>query len=151
NHTFELFLNPHFEAIWEDGSKALSHDKGVTSCTVDVNGVSLDIKTLHLIPFRRFNIDPHSNDAEAVLKDVQDKLINEGQNTLIQGDFNLDFSTLKFILPTFMQNMEEVIRNQPTNPKGRKLDHVVFRGLNLESSATINEVLTDHYPVVTKF
>src|SRR5690606_21752745 len=81
NHTFELFLNPHFEAIWEDGSKALSHDKGVTSCTVDVNGVSLDIKTLHLIPFRRFNIDPQSNDAEAVLKDVQDKLINEGQNT----------------------------------------------------------------------
>lgn len=151
NHHFELFLNPHFEAIWEDGSKALSHDKGVTSCAVDIDGVTFDVKTLHLIPFSRFNIDPHSNEAESVLEDVMDKLRSDFPNLLIQGDFNLDFSSLKEILPTFMQNMDEVVQNLPTNPKGRKLDHVVFRGLYLNGSSTIDTVLTDHYPVITKF
>lgn len=151
NHTFKFFLNPRYEAIWKDGSKDLSHDKGVTGCTIDVNGASLDLKTLHLIPFRRFNIDPQSTEAETVLKDVQDKLISESQKLLVQGDFNVDFSSLKEILPIFMQNMEEVIQNQPTTPKGRKLDHVVFKGLSLKSSSPFGEVLTDHYPIVTKF
>lgn len=151
NHTFELFINPVYEAIWEDGSKAVSHDKGVTGCTVNVNGILLDVKTLHLIPFRRFNIDPQSNDAETVLDDVQHKLENDSQRLLVQGDFNLDFSSLKAILPAFMQNMEEVIQDQPTNPKGRKLDHIVFTGLGLESSLALDGVLTDHYPLVTKF
>jgi len=151
NHTFELFFNPFYETIWEDGSKAISHDKGVTKCTVNVMGSSLDIKTLHLIPFRRFNIDPQSNDAGAVLDDVQHKLKNDSQSLLVQGDFNLDFSSLKAILPTFMQNMEEVIQNQPTTPNGRKLDHIVFRGLSLEKSSALDSVLTDHYPVVTNF
>jgi endonuclease/exonuclease/phosphatase family metal-dependent hydrolase len=151
SHDFELFLNPHYEAIWEDGSKALSHDKGVTSCTIDIEGVSFDVKTLHLIPFRRFNVDPESKEAKLVLEDVADKLGGDSSNILIQGDFNLDFSSLKEILPTFMQNLNEVIQNLPTNPKGRKLDHVVFRGLNLESSLPIDTVLTDHYPVISKF
>jgi len=151
NHSFELFLNPHYEAIWEDGSKALSHDKGVTACAIDMDGVALHVKTLHLIPFRRFNIDPQSKEAELVLEDVAEKLRSDSPNLLIQGDFNLDFSSLKEILPTFMQDMDEVVQNLPTNPKGRKLDHVVFRGLGLESSSSIDTVLTDHYPVITKF
>jgi endonuclease/exonuclease/phosphatase (EEP) superfamily protein YafD len=70
---------------------------------------------------------------------------------LVQGDFNLDFSSLKEILATFMQNTEEVIQNQPTNPKGRKLDHIVFSGLSLVKSSVLDDVLTDHYPVVSKF
>jgi endonuclease/exonuclease/phosphatase family metal-dependent hydrolase len=151
NHDLELFLNPHYEAIWEDGSKALSHDKGVTSCIVDIDGIKLDVKTLHLIPFRRFNVDPQSKEAELVLEDIVNKLRSDSPNQLIQGDFNLDFSSLKGILPTLMQNMDEVVQNLPTNPKGRKLDHVVFRGLSLESSSSIDSVLTDHYPVITKF
>ncbi len=150
-HNFELFLNPHYEAIWEDGSKALSHDKGVTSCAVDIDGVTFDVKTLHLIPFRRFNVDPKSKEAKLVLEDIADKLRSDGSNILIQGDFNLDFSSLMEILPTFMQNLDEVIQDLPTNPKGRKLDHVVFRGLSLESSSPIASVLTDHYPVISKF
>lgn len=151
NHDFELFFNPHYEAIWEDGSIALSHDKGATSCAIDIDGVAINVKTLHLIPFRRFKVDPQSKEAESVLEDVVDKLRSDSPNLLIQGDFNLDFSSLKEILPTFMQNMDEVVQNLPTNPKGRKLDHVVFRGLSLESSSSIDSVLTDHYPVITKF
>ncbi len=151
NHSFEFFFNPHFEAIWEDGSKAKSHDKGVTGCRVDVNGVLVEIKTLHLIPFRRFNVDPHSSNAKVVLNDVQDKLKSESPTLLVQGDFNLNVASLNEMLPTLMQNMDEVIQNLPTTPKGRKLDHVVFRGLSLDTSSAIEGVLTDHYPVVTSF
>ena len=151
NPAFELFFNPRFEAIWEDGSTATSHDKGVSGCTVNLSGVALDVKTLHLIPFRRFNVDPQSKEVEPVLEDVVDKLRSDSPYLLIQGDFNLDFSSLKEILPTFMQNMDEVVQNLPTTPKGRKLDHAVFRGLGLESSSPIDTVLTDHYPVITKF
>lgn len=151
NHNFELFINPRFEATWEDGSKALSHDKGVTSCTVDIDGVIFNVKTLHLIPFGRFNVDPWSEEARLVLEDITVKLRTDSPYLLVQGDFNLDFSSMKEILPIFMQNMDEVVQIAPTTPKGKKLDHVVFRGLSLEGSASVDTVLTDHYPVISKF
>lgn len=50
-----------------------------------------------------------------------------------------------------MQAMDEVVQNLPSNPKARKIDHAVFRGLSLERSTVAENVPTDHYPVVTTF
>ena len=150
-HTFRLFLNPHYEIIWEDGTKALSYDKGVTQCTISVGRLSFDVMTLHLIPFRRFSIDPQSQDASAVLVDVQDKLTGGGQRLLVQGDFNLDFSSMSIVLPAFMQEKSEVIQSLPTTPDGARLDHIVYKGMSLEKSTVLDDVVTDHFPIVSSF
>ncbi|HET7302844.1 MAG TPA: endonuclease/exonuclease/phosphatase family protein [Candidatus Saccharimonadales bacterium] len=152
DHQYAQFQNPHYEVIWEDGSTAISHDKGVTACNVDTGDGELVVKTLHLIPFRRFDIDPESDKAADVLSDVQTKVAGDAVRLLIQGDFNLDYSTLRAVLPTILtDDVQEVTQDAPTTPKGRKLDHVIFRGIQLEGSSVRDTVLTDHYPVITTF
>ncbi|MFO0955814.1 MAG: endonuclease/exonuclease/phosphatase family protein [Candidatus Saccharibacteria bacterium] len=151
-HDFQLFWNPHYEVIWEDGRKASSHDKGVTSCQLDVEGAKLTVKTLHLIPFGRFNVDPFTGGAEEVLLDVQNKLRSEAEQLLIQGDFNLDTQQLQDILPaTISGDTQEILQNDITTPNGRRLDHIIYLGLELRDSETITTVATDHYPVVARF
>lgn len=151
-HDFQLFHNPNYKTEWEDGRKATTHDKGVSSCVVHFHEVSLAIKTLHLIPFKRFRVDPLSAAATNVIADVQTKLRSDSERLLIQGDFNLDLIRIREVLPTAFDNQtEEVPQERATRVNGRRLDHIIFRGLRLLSSTTINSVLTDHYPIVSTF
>ena len=152
NHDFQLFYNPHFQVVWEDGSIAVSHDKGVTSCEIDIDDTKIALKTLHMIPFRRFGVDPLSKEAEMVLNDVQTKLKGNNDRLLIQGDFNFDQESLMAILPSlFTKEVKEIPQKEPTTPKGRKYDHIIYKGLTLTESNTVKDVLTDHYPVVSEF
>lgn len=152
SHTFELFINPQYKNIWEDGSIAVSHDKGITSVEVEVDSKKARIITTHLIPFRRFDVDPISTEAEVVMEDIQNKLHNMSNIVLIQGDFNLDYVSLRTILPNlFINDMGEVLQTVPTTPKGRKYDHVLFRGLKMKKTYTNDTALTDHFPVITVF
>lgn len=151
NHQFQMFYNPHYQAEWEEGV-VTSHDKGITTCDVDINGQTLTIMTLHAIPFRPFNIDPLSEDAREVREDMQAKIQTDSELVLLQGDFNYDEKSLKSLLPSiFEPRLSEALQSQPTTPKGRYYDHVAFRGLRLESSFADSSKLTDHYPVISKF
>ncbi len=151
NHSFQLFTNPHYEVDWEDGGKAVSHNKGATTCTLNIDGKPVVIITLHAIPFRRFEVDPLSEAAKPVLEDMQRKLRVEGKDFIIQGDFNLDYRQLANVLPNlFRAEVNEVTLEEPTTPKGRRYDHVIFSGFKLVSMQILNDVLTDHYPVVTR-
>lgn len=151
-HRSELFINPYWQVKWENGSYATSHDKGLTSCQVDLGGDNLLIQNLHLIPFRRFEIDPIKDCAE-VLKDVETKIGDYEGPRIVQGDFNLDKGSLRSYFPNlFMAGILEVIQREPTTPSGRKLDHVLYSGMTLVKSLVIKEnILTDHYPIVTTF
>lgn len=150
-HSFHLFYNPRWDVVWEDGSTAITHDKGVTNCSIEIDGITLDVKTLHMIPFRRFKVDPLSEKATPILKSVEQYLNSTVEHLLIQGDFNLDFLELKPLFKSLLSGVEEVIQTDPTTPKDRRLDHVLYRGLSLVQSKPFSNVLTDHYPVVTEF
>lgn len=150
-HVFELFVNPKYEVVWEDGSMAISHDKGVTKVHAEIDGRTLEVATTHLTPFRRFGIDPLSNEAEAVIADIQDKLQTTGP-TLIQGDFNLDFEALAPVFPKlFAGGLREITQTGSTTPKGRAYDHILFREMKLASSYVEASATTDHYPLVATF
>lgn len=151
-HTFKLFYNPNTKALWPGGRTVASHDKGITSCNIQLPTISLNVKTLHLIPFRRFAIDTQSLRARDILLDVQSKLSDNGKHVLIQGDFNLDFISLQEVLPVmFDLETKEIPQNAFTRADQRRLDHVIYRGLTFVDSRTIDTVLTDHYPVVSRF
>lgn len=152
-HTFVLFKNPKLSITWEDGGTATSHDKGVTSCILQIGDVSLMVKTLHSVPFRRFQVDPMTETGQAILADMRAKLESPEPHLLIQGDFNLNFDRYKPVWPQlFSGQLMEIPQEMPTTPKGRKYDHVLYRGLTpKESSAIEPRALTDHFPVVTIF
>lgn len=151
-HSFEWFTNPNFEIVWEDGSIAHSHDKGRTRCTVMLgDAVSLTVQTLHTIPFRRFKIDVKSQNAKDVLKDMSSKLSCDGIG-LIQADFNLDATSLTGLFPKlFKQEWKEVFQGKPTTPRGHHYDHILYRGLKALGSKVVNDIGTDHYPIVSTF
>lgn len=153
NHHIELFNNPKVRIEWEDGSIATSFDKGFSSCDVDVNGIKISVTTLHLIPFRRFDISLDSKLATEILTDVSNKLGTNSDIRLIMGDFNIDDSHLVSYFSELFREQElgEVEIDVPTTPKGRRYDHVMFKGIRYKSKQINSSVLTDHYPVVCTF
>ena len=153
NHTFGLFNNPKIRIEWEDGSIATSFDKGFSSCEVDIDGHKVCVTSLHLIPFRRFDISLDSKLAKEILDDVSSKLSISTDTAIIMGDFNINDSHLATYLPTLFAkySLEEVDIDEPTTPKGRSYDHVLFRGLEYQLKQVDSRVLTDHYPVVCDF
>jgi endonuclease/exonuclease/phosphatase family metal-dependent hydrolase len=152
NHSFSLFFNPHFKAKWDDGSIVTSHDKGLTKCTLTMEGRDLCVMTLHAIPFRPFGVNPLSDDAKEVREDMQKKLQNGKPLVLLQGDFNFNEKSLKALLPELLTSgMEEAIQETTTTPKGRFYDHVVYKGFRLLHTGVDKSALTDHYPIESVF
>ncbi|OGG41152.1 hypothetical protein A2118_03720 [Candidatus Kaiserbacteria bacterium GWA2_50_9] len=150
NHSFELFLNPKYRLERPDGSVWISHDKGVSRCTIDAS-IPLTIETTHLIPFRRFGIDVSKKGAE-VIRDVSNKLKTDAPHLLIQGDFNMDGDSLADFIPElFEDNLQEVHLGKPTTPKGRNYDRVLYKGLQPIKTIVLDSAMTDHYPVYTEF
>lgn len=150
---FQFYTNPNKETTSDDGlSIWRSHDKGRTRCSIDLGGITLQVTTTHLVPFRKFNIELSSEEGRSLLQDIESKLISSANHQLIQGDFNLDMPLLSVVLPELTRNsFQEVQQDTPTTPKGRRYDHVIFQGIKLIQSEVTGTVLTDHYPITTKF
>lgn len=153
NHSFEFFKNPNFQVTAENGDVWKSHDKGYTLATIEIKeGINLNLGTLHLVPFRRFNRQYTDPEVLTALKNVSDVVLNGiGERTLIQGDFNLDSQSLRPYFPELLEKLNEIEVMEPTTPKGRKYDHVLYKGINVVSDRIGNTVLTDHYPIISEF
>ena len=151
--SFEVFFNPKYQVIWEDDSDAISYDKGIITVALELsNKQRLIVQTLHLIPFRRFNIEPLSDETLKFRGDVESKIDKSSSPYLLQGDFNFDNASLKEFLPQiFKTGLNEINQIEPTTPKNRRYDHILYRGLKLESTKTRSNVKTDHYPVLAEF
>lgn len=152
NHKFDLFYNPKLRKVWPNGEVWISHDKGISSCDVKINGSGFGIATLHMVPFRKFDTDIQSEIVQKVLSDIESKIALEIDRFVIQGDFNLDNSSLKQYFPGFISGgNREIEINSPTTPGNRKYDHVLYRGIDLVSFEIDKSVFCDHYPLLTKF
>lgn len=152
-HHFGSFENPQIRIKWEDGSIATSFDKGYSSCQVDFGNRIISVTTLHLIPFRRFEIPLDSERAKKILSNVSSSLVVNNESAIVMGDFNIDDIQVATYLPDLFTNytLDEVVIDEPTTPKGRKYDHVLFKGMRYSSKVIKNSVLTDHYPVICDF
>jgi endonuclease/exonuclease/phosphatase family metal-dependent hydrolase len=151
-HWTELFINPLWQADWETGALATSHDKGLSTSDLALDDTNLRVQNLHLIPFRRFGIDP-AGEGTDVIRDVQLKIGDYEGPRIIQGDFNIDSSSLSTYFPDlFIGGISEVEQQEPTVPSGRRLDHILYSGMTVVKSTVIkHDILTDHYPLVTVF
>ncbi len=152
-HTFELFNNPYFEAVAEDGSTWISHDKGYSLAEMTLSeDKMLTVITLHLLPFPRFKLALDDRSVIEVLTEVSNKLVPHTSNlTLIQGDFNIDDISLKSHLPELFTSLQEIEAAQPTTPGDSRFDHVLYKNVQLISTKVYDTVLTDHYPIISEF
>jgi endonuclease/exonuclease/phosphatase family metal-dependent hydrolase len=153
HHRFGLFENPNVQVNWEDGSLVTTHDKGFSSCVVSIGDRQIQVTTLHLIPFRVFNIDLESQTAQGILQNVADNLVPTCDQALIQGDFNIDGPGVQpYLRPLFAAaGLADVAIDEPTTPAGRRIDHILYRGVALTSKRVVSDVRTDHYPVIATF
>lgn len=151
NHEFILFFNPNYEAVW-NGKKVMTHNKGLSSCDIKIDGTNLKISTLHAVPFRPFEINPLSDKAKEVRVDMQRKISSSlSEYSLIQGDFNINERSLGEFLENSLYGSIEAIQDRPTTPKGKYYDHIIYKGLELVESSSEETVLTDHFPVISTF
>lgn len=146
-HSFKFFFNPKYQKVMENSQKWASHDKGITTCKLE-NG--LTIQTLHLIPFRVFEVDFTDERARKVTSSIEEMIEKDSSPYLLQGDFN--HSELESLLPNIYQNgLEEIGGQAATTPKGRVYDHVLARGMKSEDYFVDSKVLTDHFSVISTF
>lgn len=152
-HRFGLFENPNAQVTRADGSTATTHDKGFSSCVISIGDTQIEVTTLHLIPFRMFEIELESQTAQGMLQDVARKLAPARDRALIQGDFNIDRPGVRpYLRPLFATaGLAEVAIDEPTTPGGRRIDHILYRGLALKSKRIVPGVRTDHCPVIATF
>lgn len=151
NISFDFFINPKIRFIYLD-KEVVSHDKGVLSCVAKIDKKEVCLKTLHLFPFRRLDVDPLGNKMKKIKSDFTKKIESDCEKLVIQGDFNYNKITLEEFIPSIIRNnIKEVILNKPTTPKGRFYDHVIYRGLKHIKSEIISELLTDHFPIYSEF
>lgn len=143
------FLNPkiHFEI---EGREAFTHDKGYVSCDITIDDVTIHATSLHLIPFRSVGLEFDSATAQSILKSVESELSGSHNYVLIQGDFNIHSQTVKSYLEGLFNSnaLGEIELNEPTTPKGRMYDHILYRGLKSKKFIVDSSVKTDHYPVI---
>jgi len=147
------FINPGVTVTWEDGRTVETHDKGYIQGVIEVNGKRILLSTLHLTPFRKFGMEYTDPKAVEILSDVSRKLTQTRIDySLVLGDFNIDNQTVSEFLPGLTDNgFEEVPSDEATTPKGRKYDHVLYKGLRMFSKGIDSSVLTDHYLLTTDF
>ncbi len=151
SHTFNFFNNPKLSTVWEDGSIAKSFNKGYSTVGINMDGQVINITTMHLVPFRRFDVDIESNLGKTILQDVEEKIKIMPTPWIISGDFNINSKSLKDYFPRLLENMNELDMHEPTTPKGRYYDHIIFSGVKLIEGHVLSNVLTDHYPIVATF
>jgi endonuclease/exonuclease/phosphatase (EEP) superfamily protein YafD len=155
DHSFTFFYNPHYEIERPDGTKWISHDKGVSAASIQSpDNTTFTIMTLHLIPFKKFGIDPLGEAASQVRKDIVDKIKKSSKSGrfLLQGDFNFDNESLASFLPDiFDGGTREIPTTFGTTPKGKRYDHIVFKGLEPLGLTIDSTALTDHYPLLAEF
>lgn len=151
DHSFSLFFNPHYRKVMEDGSEWESHDKGMSTVVIDIEDKELTVQTLHLIPFRKFDADIHSEEGKKMSSSIESLIEKERSPYLLQGDFNCPDITI--LLPNISSaELYEMGGDVATTPKGRIYDHVLFRGLKQEEDVRVDSnTLTDHYPVISEF
>ena len=150
-HSFALFFNPHYRKVMEDGSEWESHDKGISTVALDIEGIKLIVQTLHLVPFRKFDADMEDEQGKKVRDSIETLIEKERSPYLLQGDFN--YANIPELLPAIFSNeLHEMGGNEATTPKGRIYDHVFFRGIKQDSNYLVDsKMLTDHYPIVSRF
>lgn len=153
SHEFKLFSNPNLTIETIDNKRLLTHDKGISGCIVQLeDNRFLKIQNLHLFPFGIFGIDFAGEIAQKIRRDVLNAIDTTADLFLLQGDFNVDSPSLESFLPElFLNQTQEVKSSQPTTPKGRYHDHIVYRGIKHVKSEVITNVLTDHYLVLSEF
>lgn len=151
-HTTQLFKNPNISVTWEDGSTAQTFDKGFSTCEIDLGSQKISVTTLHLIPFKRFDIQLDSELGRQILNEVSSAITPALDKWIIQGDFNISDELLRnYLQPLFTENVEEVRLTDVTTPKNDRYDHVLFKNLTLINQRIDKSVKTDHYPVITDF
>lgn len=154
DHKFTFYLNPKFQVVRPNGDVWTTHDKGVTSCMLEMGDVAINLKTSHSLPCNKFKIDPLGDAALAFRKDMAEKLRPESERYLFQGDLNYDNAYVKPYLPWLFDGSEvaEVPTNDPTTPrKDRRYDHIFYKGIRHIESRVMRDVLTDHFPIISIF
>ena len=152
-YTDMAFKNPKFEVL-KDGEYVFSKNGGLTTCVVEVSsGVRVQIATFHMVPFHFFDVDLNTQPALDALSEVEIWLSSDAESrAIIQADFNINSSTLREYFPMlFAAGYNEILQTDPTTPRGKSLDHFIYKGLVTESTSVIHHCRTDHFPIVADF
>ncbi|MFA6050321.1 MAG: endonuclease/exonuclease/phosphatase family protein [Candidatus Paceibacterota bacterium] len=152
NHSFKFFYNPKLKKVMENGETWIMVDKGRTFASASLpDGTNIGLTVLHMIPFRRFDLDYDSLEGKKVLEDVSKKVFDTEEHFhVVSGDFNIDTPDVSSFFSD-AGKFNELISAESTTPKGRNYDHILSKGLQPINRKVDSTALTDHYPVVSEF
>lgn len=151
-HDFRFYYNPKLKITHKD-EEFISHDKGVATCVLEIDGQRVEVKSSHAIPFRKLEMSQTDKRVRRIIESMEKHLAPRLDKVLIQGDLNQNSESLKQVFPGLFKNpnLLEILQKQVTTPRGRKYDHILYRGIKNLNSKVDNTALTDHFPIISEF
>ncbi|MCZ0987285.1 endonuclease/exonuclease/phosphatase family protein [Streptomyces diastatochromogenes] len=133
-----------------DGKEIQSHDKGLVSVAVPLWGTTVNVTSLHAVPFYLFGRDPD----EAEFKEIWDALAGElgrratGRLSLVCGDFNTDNRGL--VLSSDSLSLNSSFEGRPTY-RNKSIDDILHGpGFTFDGAELIDN-FSDHRACVATF
>lgn len=153
NHRFQLFPNPHYSTVRPDGKVWHSHEKGISTVELELPGdLPLTIQTLHALPLAPFDVTTEDESVRDVHTFMATTFAVDAPHLILTGDFNIDdASVAPYFKSAFEKGLQEIPLTSVTTPKGKRYDHVLYRGMDVIEQHVRKDALTDHYPVITTF
>lgn len=149
----ETFLVPEpetFEIEYdEDGDPIHYERRGIIKAIVDVDGKRLCVLVTHM---GLYDIERRNAVGELC------KIIDEIELPLIlMGDFNTvpeDDALAPLyerLADTTDKSVKKCVSTYPSDSPGKKIDYIFYRNLICLSSETVEEIISDHYPIIADF
>jgi len=149
---FNFLPNPKVRYQPPSGAEWVSFDKGVSRCVAQMpSGPEIEVFNVHAVPFFRFKADALAPEFAHVRTRMEQLVAPRLPMTLLQGDFNNCAPTLAGYLPNISRIMTEPLLAMPTTPAGHNNDHVLYKGVQLQTLEVLTDVLTDHYALLANY
>jgi endonuclease/exonuclease/phosphatase family metal-dependent hydrolase len=133
----------------EDGEVGYYERRCVIKAVIDCGGKDLCVLVTHM-----GLSDIERRNAVSLLCEMIDDI---DIPLVLMGDFNTtpDDAVLapiyERLIDTNQKSINPDVSTYPSNSPEIKIDYIFYRGINCVSSQTIEEVISDHYPIIADF
>lgn len=148
---FSFFTPPRSSIVFRGQKRETIKPKGIQTVRIQLEKrLTLTLQNLHLIPFARFGLHPLKEETKLYRESVEHRILKRKTPFFLEGDFNFNQRKVEALLPCLFQDHRttEIPLTSHTTPKKKYYDHVIYRGMTIHSLRILQNVFTDHFPLL---
>jgi endonuclease/exonuclease/phosphatase family metal-dependent hydrolase len=140
---FHKLTNPNLKMIFK-GEEVTSHDKGFLEIRVLYQGETISVLSGHMVPYHNFGRNFTEDEFKQIRGEIESLITKTAMPTVICADMN--FPNIEQLIPkVFKKGYTSILDDEPTTPKGKKLDKIIISKDWIYTKTGIVKGIADHY------